>query len=367
MFYCLRCGEKYDDSGVHWRCKCGGPLEYEGPVRPFPADLRGRPWSMWRYKEAIPVSPEAIVSLGEGMTPITVLPWEGRRVWLKLDYLCPTGSYKDRGASALISKLHEAGARSIVEDSSGNAGAAIAAYAARCGMQCEIYVPSGNSPAKLAQIRAYGARLVEVAGSRQDVADACRSRVETGGIFYASHNWNPFFIQGIKTIAYELWEQSAVPDWVVLPAGYGSIALGVYRGFRDLEEWGMVMQRPRIALVQAANCAPIYEAFSKGLEEVPACTVLHTVAEGIACSQPVRGAEVLKAVRESKGVVIAVEEEEIIRALKGLAHAGIHVEPTSATVMAGVSKLGALGKLEPAQKVVAILSGIGLKSDFWIS
>ena len=249
-----------------------------------------------------------IVSLGEGSTPIISARWHDFPVRFKLDFLCPTGSYKDRGSSVMISWLKQMGIRSVVEDSSGNAGASVAAYAARAGMDCTIFVPSDTSPAKLTQIRAYGAKVRPISGTRQDVALACQRAVEedrSGQAFYASHNWNPFFLEGMKTLAYEIFEQcrqeGSMPDWVVVPAGYGSVALGAYGGFRNLMNCGMLDKLPKLIVVQAENCAPLYQAFLRGDTHVTPVKGEKTAAEGIACSNPIRGAQILYAVRDSGG------------------------------------------------------------------
>ena len=249
---------------------------------------------MWRYREAIPISrDENILSLGEGFTPLEEMDFHGRRVLLKIDYLFPTGSYKDRGATVLISKAKELGIKKVVEDSSGNAGSAIAAYCARAGIACEIYVPQATSLGKLVQIQAYGAHLKRIEGSREKTAQvAMEAASET---YYASHCWNPFFLHGTKTFAFEIWEQMGwkTPDVLVLPVGHGTLFLGAYIGFKELKEAGMVKRIPRLVAVQSASCAPLYQAFRRGWKETGAIKKRETVAEGIAIAEPVRGRQIL--------------------------------------------------------------------------
>ena len=376
MVYCARCGRKYPGDTKIWRCSCKGELEYQSQYTysiPPPERLTLRPHSIWRYREALPhLEDEDIVSLGEGCTPIVTAKWKGFPVWFKLDFLCPTGSYKDRGSSVMISRLKQMGITSIVEDSSGNAGASVAAYAARAGMECRIFVASHTSPAKLAQIRAYGAKIKAVDGTRQDVAEACQRSVEEdprGETLYASHNWNPFFLEGMKTLAYEIWEQcersKIMPDWVVVPAGYGSCALGAYRGFRDLLNQGRLSHLPRLVIVQAENCAPIYQAYLHGETQVTPIRGGNTVAEGIACSSPVRGSQVLAAARESGGFIMAVSEEEIDSAAISLAREGLFVEPTSAVVAAALGRLIDSGTIAKNDVALGILTGIGLKTGYY--
>ena len=272
----------------------------------------------------------------------------------------------------MILVLKQMGIRSIVEDSSGNAGASVSAYAGRAGIECTIFVPSDTSPAKLTQIRAYGAEIKAISGTRQDVAQACRESIEEdhhGRRFYASHNWNPYFLEGMKTLAYEIWEQckrrGIMPDWVVVPAGYGSVALGAYRGFIDLIAWGMLDKPPRLVVVQAENCAPIYQAYLRGTDRVEPIEGEKTVAEGIACSNPIRGTQILAAARESGGLVMAVSEDEINNAALSLAREGIFVEPTSAVVAAALDRLIDNGVILKSHVALGILTGIGLKASYY--
>ncbi len=314
---------------------------------------------MWRYREALPVDrDEHVVSLDEGMTPMIPVDLGPGTPLLKLEQLFPTGSYKDRGAAVLVSKAREVGIARIVEDSSGNAGAAIAAYAAKAGMACEILVPEETSPAKLSQIRLYGAALRLVPGSREDTAAAAVAAAET--TYYASHSWNPFFFQGTKTFAYEVWEQLSfrAPDAVLLPAGNGTLLIGSYLGFRELAEAGQTDRIPRHIAVQAQNCAPLLAMFREGLDAVPAIETRETIAEGVAIAAPVRGRQIVDIVRETGGEVVAVSDAEIRDAVVLLARKGLYVEPTAALVAAAYRKYPAVR----TGVVVAPLTGHGLKA-----
>ena len=239
--------------------------------------------------------------MGEGFTPLEEMELEGHRVFLKIDYLFPTGSYKDRGATVLISKVKEMGVRRVVEDSSGNAGCAIAAYCARGGIECEIYVPESTSKGKLTQIEAYGAVLKKVEGSRERTAEITMEAASK--TYYASHCWNPFFFHGTKTFAYEVWEQMnwKNPDTLVLPIGHGTLFLGVYLGFKELKEAGLIRKIPKLVGIQSASCAPLYLAFKEGKDEVPSIEKRETIAEGIAIATPVRGKQILKSRSGDRG------------------------------------------------------------------
>jgi threonine synthase len=319
--------------------------------------------SVWRYAAAIDVEADSAVSLGEGGTPLLERAWNGVPLQFKLEFMMPTGSFKDRGMTVMVSYLKSRGIDHVLEDSSGNAGASLSAYAAAAGMRCRILVPETASYPKIAQIAACGADVVTVRGSRQDVADAALRM--SGEIFYASHNWQPFFVEGTKTLAYELWEQLGfrAPDNVITPLGYGSNVLGLDRGFDELLRNGEIKKQPRIFGVQAANCAPCHAAWRSGGEDPVPVSVAPTVAEGIASSQPTRLREVLRAVRGSGGAIAAVSEDEIVDALGRLARMGLYVEPTCASAAAGLSQWLASGVIRPDEITVVVLTGSGLKSS----
>ncbi len=321
-------------------------------------DTRGR--TLWRYREAYGLPPGTEeVSLGEGMTPLVDLPVMGTSVRFKLDYLQPSGSFKDRGASVLVSLARRIGVRDLVEDSSGNAGAATAAYSAAAGISCRIFAPDYTPEGKLVQARLCGARVVRVPGPRQAASDAVMAAAESS--YYASHLWNPFFIQGHMSAAFELWEQYGrrVPSAVVVPLGSGGYLEGVYRGFRLLRNAGYADRVPRIFGIQAAACEPLHRAFEAGLGDFMAVETRPGIAEGIAVSRPPRAREVLAAIRESGGRTLSVSEEEILAAHGGLLRTGIYAEPTSAAALAGWMRLSA----DEREDAVVLLSGNGLKES----
>lgn len=363
MLQCYDCGKTYPEEKALWQCDCGSYLLYTTPELKLNKEkIQKGPFSLWRYQEALPVSEENRVTMGEGLTPLLPVTYEGREVLLKLDFLQPTGSYKDRGTAVLVSKLKEWGVKRVVEDSSGNAGASMAAYCARAGIECEIFVPAYTSAGKLVQIQYYGADMVKVPGTREDTTLAAIRRAEE--VFYASHNWSPYFIEGTKTLAFELWEQLEwqAPDAVMVPVGNGSLVLGLYKGFSELKEMGHITRLPRIIAVQSANCSPVYRAFHQGLDVVPAVEKQATLAEGIASAAPVKGAYILEAIRESRGTVVIVQEEEIKRALSELGRLGVFVEPTSATVWAAWKFLQQQGDWSKGEKIILELTGSGLKA-----
>ena len=283
-------------------------------------------------------------------------------VLLKCEWFNPTCSFKDRGASVMLSLLRAQGIRHVLEDSSGNGGAAISAYAAAGGMRATIMAPNSTSPAKTVQMRAHGATVELIPGTRQDTADAAVAR--SGEIFYASHNWHPFFLHGTKTLAYELWEDLGfrAPDNIITPCGAGSNILGCEIGFSELFRNGQIDTLPRIFAAQPANCAPIAAAFMAGSDEPVPTTISPTIAEGTAIAQPIRLREVLGTLRETRGGAVTLTEAEIAKATLDLAHGGIYVEPTSAQAAAAFVKLLATGTITPEQTTVLVLTGTALKA-----
>lgn len=324
-------------------------------------DIDVKEQGLWRYWRYLPVDKKDKISMGEGFTPLLPIRFGNNQVYIKQEQLFPTGSYKDRGAAVLMSVVANQGIRFVVQDSSGNAGCAIAAYAAKAGIECEIFVPADTSEAKLAQIRMYGARLTKVEGSREDTANAALKAADSQ--YYASHCYNPLFLEGTKTFAYEVFEQLdwASPTDVVLPAGNGTLLLGAFIGFKHLKNSGLIKDMPRLHAVQSAACCPLYEAWVKGDEVVVATTGTYTLAEGIAIADPVRGSEMLQAVRETNGEVVKVSEEEIGAALLKCCKMGYYIEPTSAATIAGLLKLIERGN-NKQKKWVSLFSGHGLKS-----
>lgn len=331
-------------------------LTYTGMFNP--SMLINRKYGMWRYRESIPITDDShIVSLDEGYTPLLTVEINGHSLLIKQEQLFSSGSYKDRGASVLISYAKAAGITHVVQDSSGNAGCAIAAYAARAGIGCTVFVQHTTSAAKIAQMKMYGADVIQVNGTRNDAAVAARQAAEKS--FYASHCYNPYFFHGTKTFAYELCEQLnwSTPDAVVVPAGNGTLLIGCYIGFTDLYQAGIIKAIPKLIAVQAENCAPLANAHSNQL--AGSATVLPTIAEGIAIESPVRGNEMLQIVKETGGSFITVSEAEIKNTWLACGKQGFYIEPTSAATVAGACKYRSGHSLS---KVVTLFSGHGLKS-----
>ena len=365
MLYCEICGQRMEEQSLPWRCPCGGPLTCDPDAFRYAPDpsLPG----LWRYASSLPVAdPKNAVYLGEGMTPLVPAKWDygtgTAEILCKMDTFNPSGSYKDRGAAVAISRLRELGLTKLVEDSSGNAGAAMAAYAAAAGIACDIFVPASASEGKCVQIAAYGASLRRIPGPREAAAAAAEEAAQSD--YYASHNWNPYFPEGIKTYAFELFEQlgDQSPDNLVVPAGQGSLISGAWKGFSEIVAAGRTIKIPRIFGIQSEHCAPFCHAWNNGDATTSPFEKKPTIAEGIASAFPVRPSAVLNMVRGSKGAFVAVKEAEIWAAFEKLAQAGIYVEPTSAAALAGLSRLWEEGAIRPDECTVVLLSGFGLKA-----
>jgi threonine synthase len=361
-YCCPACGETYPLATPLWRCRCGSHLNLTPQAGIDRDAIEGGLRSLWRYRHALATPEPPLVSLGEGWTPLIERPFAGAPVLLKLEYMAPTGSFKDRGVAVMLNYLLHRGVARVCEDSSGNGGAALAAYAAAAGIPCRILVPAGNSSAKIIQIAAYGAEVMPVPGSRQDVADAALAEAEHS--FYASHNWQAFFLEGTKTLGYELWEQLgfAQPDNIVAPTGGSSNLLGCHAAFSELRRRGAIKRLPRLFGVQPLAVAPLHAAFTAGADGLVPSPVGPTIAEGIAVSRPMRAREFLAALRDSGGATVAVGETEIVDGLRALARAGIFVEPTAAAAAAGYARLSASGQIAPGERTVLVLTGSGLKS-----
>lgn len=363
---CSSCKSEFPITEKIWRCpNCGEYLKISYTVEDIQLTksmLKERTLSMWRYRELLPVLSNDIITLGEGITPL--INFEDSsfpNLKFKLDYINPTGSFKDRGASLSVTRLKAIGVNEIIEETSGNAGSALAAYSAKAGIKCTIYTPAYASVEKIVQMKIFGARVIKVKGSRQNVSkEALKAAAK---VFFASHLWDPFFIHGLKTIAYEIAEQNKweIPDYVVVPVGSGGLLLGIYHGFKDLYDLGFVNDIPRIIGVQSEKIDPVV----KSLKEKKIITFkknVKTIAEGIAVAAPVRIRDIIDAIQKTNGTAISIEEDKIIDALIKLARRGLFVEPTSATIYVAIKKMLDMGMIDRHDTIVGILTGSGLKA-----
>jgi threonine synthase len=362
---CPECGGQAELTPEAWRCACGGAWEFVEGADFDPALIDAADASIWRYWRLFDLGFDAPAArMGAGWTPLLPLKLDGRDLLVKPEYLAPTASFKDRGTAVMINILAHQGVDHVADDSSGNAGASVAAYAARAGMDADVFVPAYASPAKQAQIAVYGARVRAIPGPRANARGAVERAVEEEGLTFASHAYHPGFLLGQQSVGWELWEQLGrrAPDWYVVPVGQGVHLLGVWLAFRRLRAAGLVDRLPRLVAVQPELLAPVCRAFEAGAEDVePRAAKAHSVAEGLAIARPVRGRRLLQALRESEGTCVSVEEGAIHAARETLAHHGFYVEPTSATALAALPRVFEMAA--PDDVIVVPLTGSGLKGS----
>ena len=370
---CVGCGAIYDNDVRSYVCsKCSNLLELvkDGPVSRTGLYGESRQPGIWRYRKALPIEPDVkAVSLSEGYTPLVLVGRIAAKLGLKNLYVKnegqnPSGSFKDRGMTVAVTRAVQGGSKLLICASTGNTAASMAAYAARAGVTAMVTVPAGKvASGKLAQVYAYGAKIIRVEGDF-DAALAITLKVAAELKELAVMNSvNPYRIEGQKTNAYEIYEQLGykVPDYVVLPVGNAGNISAIWKGFKELKEWGISNSLPRMVGVQAAGAQPLVEAFEHGRDSVIAVQP-KTIASAINIGNPASWRKALAALRESKGIALAVADEETITARMDLASSeGIFVEPASAVPLAALRKL--MGRIEKDATVVCICTGNGLKDQ----
>ena len=361
-FYCAKCGKRESAATRKARCDCGGLWKLDfTPPRFDLTEIDRDEWSIFRYRKFMALDGEAWrgITLGEGMTPIVRLD---ENVLLKMDYFMPTLSFKDRGAAVLVAHCKSIGVERVVQDSSGNAGNAVAAYCAKAGIPCEIFVPEGTSPKKIDMIRAHGAVCTVVPGSRDHCADVCREKVGREGVYYANHVYNPFFYEGTKTYLYEVYEQlHRIPKNIVIPVGNGTLFLGVMHALDELLAAGCIETAPQVIALQAETCDPLLRAAEQGMAEPAEVTPSPTIAEGIAIGKPMRGGEILEYVKKYAVRFIHAPEDQILAARAALAKRGVYCEHTTAANYAAY--LHYCEQYGPTPDCLITMCGAGLKSD----
>lgn len=369
---CGRCELEYPTNVAPAVCKtCGWILECDVALPTTPglaAEIRARPRGLWRWHELLPLAdPTAVVSLGEGDTPLVPAMRLGElvgipRLHLKNDTLQPTGSLKDRINTVACSHAREVGAPVVATSSTGNQAVSIAAYAAAAGIECVVFIPERTPAPKVVQALAHGARVVRVAGPYGNTVALFRKALRTWG-WYSTLSNNPWRNEGMKTYAYEIWEALGhAPDWLIHPEASGGAVAGAWKGFMELRSLGWVERGPRMGLAQAAAAAAIVHAYERGLADADPETPGETVAESISVGRPSLAGRALRAVRESGGAALALGDDEILKARDLLArYAGIFAEPAAAASLAAAMRLRGTGAIAPADLVVCVVTGHGLK------
>jgi threonine synthase len=374
---CTRCGQEFESERL-WRLSpcCAKPLyaRYDlDRIRPHfrPADLRGRRADLWRYAEVLPVRADAFrLTLGEGFTPLVPAPRLAaalglERVWVKDEGQNPTGSFKARGLALAVARAWELGARDVAIPSAGNAGSAAAAYAAAAGLVAHVVVPADTPHAIQEEIRALGAELKLVEGLITDAGARVAEGAEAHGWFDLSTLKEPYRVEGKKTMGYELFEQlgGRLPDAIVYPTGGGTGLVGMWKAFDEMERLGWIgPARPRMIAVQAAGCAPIVRAWDAGAEVAEPWQDAATYASGLRVPRAIGDFLILRAIRESGGAALAVEDPAMREAVRVLGRTtGIYAAPEGAATVAAVPDLLRRGLLRPDEEVVLFNTGSGLK------
>jgi threonine synthase len=345
---CYNCGRIYPPGDSPWKCECGMPLEFPDIEDiSSPPDQNDFNEGIWAFDEFIPVNKH--VSLSEGFTPEVYS--EQWNVTFKLDYVMPSGSFKDRGMSTMISHAIELGVNDVVVDSSGNAGFSMAQYAARAGLSATVYSPNSIPERKQKAIEDVGGEVIRIEGSRKSVADACIEALEKNGMWYATHIYRPSFLSGTKTFAFEVaakrdWKS---PDAIVSPIAGGTLLLGIYFGFKDLVRAGWVEDMPRIYGAQAAGYAPIANALGNDADGD------NTLVSHLA--DPPRKAQIIDAIKETHGDAVAIGKGRTQTVHSGLNQIGFHVEPTSALAPAALKYFFENDHLNHSEDIVVPLTG----------
>lgn len=359
---CPICKTQIKQTPEDWRCQCGEAWE-PIPENSFDNKLIDpSKIGLWRYGSLFGLDFETpAITMGAGWTPLIAARFNQREIFIKLEYISPTGSFKDRGTEIEINTLIDQGVKKVIDDSSGNAGSALAAYAARSGLEAEIYVPHYASENKKKQIAIYGAEVNSIMGLRQNAKNAAIAAI-SDGVVYASHAYNPSFLLGQESVAWEIWEQlnGQVPDWYIVPVGQGVHLLGAWLGFCRLKEAGLIDKTPRMVAVQPSILNPISSAWKNKSQFLPELNPgKPSIAEGLAITKPVRWKRILQAINESDGMAFSVEEKEIFNSQINLAKMGFFAEPSSAVVLAALPKV--LKEAEKKDLIVMPLTGSGLK------
>jgi len=371
---CIKCGEKYESTRVIYTCEnCGGLLDvkidYDALSSSVNWDIfRGREFSVWRYRELLPVNYKFRVSLHEGGTPLYRCDALAKEIGVKDLYVKfeggnPTGSFKDRGMTVGVSKAKELGVGAVGCASTGNTSASLAAYAARAGLRCFVLLPSGKvAMGKLAQAIMYGAKVISVRGNFDEALNLIRAICDAKKI-YLLNSINPWRLEGQKTAAYEITDQlDKTPDRVILPMGNCGNISAIWKGFKELYSLNLTYELPMMTGIQASGAAPVAEMIKNNLGSIKFVERPETIATAIRIGKPVNWPKAVNAIKESNGTAETVTDEEIIKAQKDLAKLeGIGVEPASAASIAGLRKLVEAGVIDRSETIVCITTGHVLK------
>ncbi len=373
---CARCRKHFKRGKIWNLCDCGAPLTVRYDLNTSAAlslrdRLHARPATLWRYREVLPVErDESIVSLGEGWTPLVRAHNLAARLnitnlYLKDESFNPTGSFKARGMSVAVSMARELGIEKLAAPSAGNAGGALAAYAARGGLKAMVFMPENSPLANRLECRLMGAEVVLVPGSIKDCARAMRERIAGSDWFDCSTLREPYRVEGKKTLAYEVFEQlgGRVPEVLIYPTGGGTGLVGMWKAFDEMEEMGWIGgRRPQMFAVQAAGCAPILRAFARQKDTAEEWPEPRTIASGLRVPSAIGDFWMLRVLRESRGGGIAVEDDAMLAGVRELAETeGIVTSPEGGAAIAALRRLLHDGYIAGFETIVVLLTASGYK------
>jgi threonine synthase len=375
---CSACGKKYDANVEQHLCTCGKPLLARYDLRRAAAtltlqNLKTRPRTLWRYAEVLPNDPP--ISLGEGMTALVSVARLGptmglQRLYVKDEGLNPTGSFKARGMTAAVTRAKQLGAKALAAPTAGNAGGALAAYAAAAGVPAVIVMPADTPVANVMECQAFGAKVVKLNGLISDCGKYVAEHKDREGWYDVSTLKEPYRIEGKKTMGYELWEQfeGKLPDVILYPTGGGVGLIGMCKAFDEMQEMGWIgAARPRMVAVQAEGCAPIVKAWEARQTSAEFFKNAATIASGLRVPGPLGDLLILSMLRQTKGTALTVTDEEMLHAGKELASLeGIFAAPEGAATVIAARKLAASGWIKPHESVVLFNTGTGYKyAEAW--
>jgi len=380
---CSACGKKYDPSVEQHLCMCGKPLLARYDLRRAAAtlhleSLKSRPRTLWRYAEVLPNDPA--VSLGEGMTALVHAERLGasihcgqggmQRLYVKDEGLNPTGSFKARGMTTAVSRAKQLGAKALAAPTAGNAGGALAAYAAAAGLPAVIVMPADTPAANVMECQAFGAKVVKLNGLISDCGKYVAAHKDIEGWYDVSTLKEPYRVEGKKTMGYELWEQfgGKLPDVILYPTGGGVGLIGMCKAFDEMQEMGWVgAERPRMVAVQAEGCAPIVRAWEAHQSSAQFFPNAATIASGLRVPGPLGDLMILGMLRQTKGTALTVTDEEMLHAGRELASLeGIFAAPEGAATVIATRKLAASGWIQQEETVVLFNTGTGYKyTEAW--
>jgi threonine synthase len=374
---CAACGLRHEAQRLHNLCsQCGKPLLVRYDLASAAASLtkeslKERQADLWRYREVLPVDrDENVVTLGEGFTPLVRASQLGKQLGLSELYIKdegqnPTQSFKARGMTAAVSMAKELGVKKLAVPSAGNAAGALAAYAARAGMEAHIFMPKDTPRANVIECEQTGANVTLMDGLITDCGAEVGRRKEAEGWFDVSTLKEPYRIEGKKTMGYELAEQFdwQLPDVIVYPTGGGTGLIGMWKAFDEMEQMGWIgSKRPRMVTVQAAGCAPIVKAFEEGKRFADEFPNAQTTASGLRVPKAIGDFLIIDALRASGGTAIAVTDEELVKATKEIGAAeGIFCAPEGAACLPALKKMMSDGSVKPGERVVLFNTGSGVK------